>query len=287
MDIAVLGTGIMGAGMARSLLREGHSVRAWNRSPDKAAPLADDGATIAATAPEAVRGVDAVLVSVFDAEAVLDVLETTAADIGDAVVVQTATIGIDGDLRNAARAVDHDLTMVDAPVLGTKQPAENGALVPLVSGDSEAIDRIGPLLDAIGAKTIRAGEHIGDASSLKLVCNAWVATLTGALGQSIAMAERLGLDPQLFLDSIAGGATDTPYAHAKGAAMIERAYPTSFSVSGVLKDVGLMRAAAQEAGMPDDILAAVIGLFQSAADLGHVDDDMAAVRTAFGTRAGR
>ncbi|MDN5852369.1 MAG: NAD(P)-dependent oxidoreductase [Actinomycetia bacterium] len=281
MHIAVLGTGIMGAGMAHSLLRAGHDVRVWNRTPGKTKGLASDGATIATSAGDAVRGSDAVLLSVFDTDAVLDVLETAAPDVGDAVVLQTATIGVDGSRRVAEAAARHGVTVLDAPVLGTKQPAENGALVPLVSGDSAAMDRVAPVLDAIGAKTIRSGDRFGDASALKLVCNAWVATLTGALAQSIAMAERLGLDPQLFLDSIAGGATDTPYAHVKGAAMIDGAYPTSFSVDGVVKDVGLMRDAAQETGLPDDILAAVVRLFQSTADLGHGDNDMAAVRAAF------
>lgn len=281
MQVAVLGTGIMGAGMTRSLLRAGHDVRVWNRSRDKAEALAADGATVATSAGDAVRGSGAVLVMVFDTDAVLDVLESVAADVGDAVVLQSSTIGLDGTRRVAEAAARHGLTVVDAPVLGTKQPAENGALVPLVSGDAAAIGRVEPVLGAIGAKTIRAGERIGDASALKLICNAWVGSLTGALGQSVAMAERLGLDPQLFLDAIAGGATDTPYAHVKGAAMIDGAYPTSFSVDGVLKDVGLIRDAAREAGVPDDILAAIARLFQTTADLGHGGDDMAAVRTAF------
>jgi len=274
----------MGVGMTHSLLRAGHDVRVWNRTAAKAEALAADGASVAASVGDAVRGADAVLISVFDAEAVLDVLETAAADFGDAIVLQTATIGVDGSRRVAEAAARLRVTVVDAPVLGTKQPAENGALVPLVSGDSDAIDRIEPVLDAIGTKAIRAGDAIGDASALKLVCNAWVATLTGALGQSLALAEGLGLDPRLFLDSIAGGATDAPYAHVKGAAMIEGAYPTAFSVDGVIKDVGLMRDAAREAGVPDDILAAVVGLFETTAGLGHADDDMAAVRAAFEPR---
>ena len=282
MDIAVLGTGIMGAGMTRTLLREGHSVRAWNRSPDKATPLADYGATVATSPGDAVRGSQAALVTVFDTEAVLDVLESIASDVGDAVILQSATIGVDGTRRVDEAATRHGLTVVDAPVLGTREPAENGALVPLVSGDSTAIDRISPVLDAIGTKTIRVGPRIGDASALKLVCNAWIGSLTGALAQSIALAEGLGLDPHLFLGAIAGGATDAPYAHLKGAAMIDGAYPTSFSVDGVIKDVGVIRAAAQEAGVPDDLLAAIEGMFQTTAALGHGNADMAAVRTAFG-----
>ncbi|UYM05761.1 NAD(P)-dependent oxidoreductase [Solicola gregarius] len=281
MKVAVLGTGIMGAGVARTLLREGFDVRVWNRSPAKAEPLASAGATVSPTATDAVRGAGVVVTLLFDAEAVVGVLEDAADAFGDAVVLQASTIGLDGTRRVAEVADRRGITVVDAPVLGTKQPAEQGNLVPLVSGDPAAVDRARPVLDAIGAKTVIAGERVGQATALKLVCNAWVASLTGALGQSITMAERLGLDPALFLEAIAGGPTGAPYAQVKGAAMIEHSYATSFSVDGVVKDVGLMRAAAQEAGVADDLLAAVEGLFRATADRGLGDDDMAAVRETF------
>ena len=166
-------------------------------------------------------------------------------------------------------------------MLGTKQPAEQGMLTTLVSGDPAAIERATPVLDAIGARTIRVGDRVGRASALKLVVNSWVGTLAAGLGQSIAFAEQLDVDPALFLEVLAGGATDTPYAHLKGAAMIEHSYPTSFSVDGVVKDVGLMRAAAEEVGVDDTILAAVEQVFTTTASNGLGSDDMAAVREAF------
>lgn len=281
MDVAVLGTGIMGAGVARTLLREGFDVRAWNRSTAKAEPLASAGATVAATASEAVRGADVVLTFLFDADAVLEVLDDAADALAGTVVLQASTIGLDGTRRVARLADDRGITLLDAPVLGTKQPAEQGTLVALVSGDPAAVDRAQPVLDAIGTKTVHAGECIGQASALKLVCNAWVASITGALGQSVALADHLGLDPALFLESIAGGPTGAPYAQVKGTAMIERSYPTAFAVDGVVKDVGLIRAAAQEAGVADGLLAAIEGLFEATADRGRGSDDMAAVRESF------
>lgn len=281
MNVAVLGSGIMGAAAARSLLRAGLAVRVWNRTAAKAEPLTADGATVATSVQDAVRDADVVLVFVFDTDAVVDVLTEMRESVGDAVVLQASTIGVEGTRRAAETAAEHGITLVDAPVLGTKQPAEQGMLTILISGDAAAIERATPVLDAIGARTIRVGDRVGQASALKLVVNSWVGTLTAGLGQSIAFAEQLDVDPALFLEVLAGGATDTPYAHLKGASMIEHSYPTSFSVDGVVKDVGLMRAAAEEVGVDDTILAAVEQVFTTTASNGLGGDDMAAVREAF------
>jgi 3-hydroxyisobutyrate dehydrogenase len=108
----------------------------------------------------------------------------------------------------------------------------------------------------MGSRTVWLGEA-GQGSRLKLVCNAWVLSVAAGVAQSVAMAEGLGLDPQAFLDAIQGGATDTPYAHAKGAAMLAHEYPVSFALSGARKDAGLIAEALAEAGVPDRHTAAV------------------------------
>ncbi|MGH3424213.1 MAG: NAD(P)-dependent oxidoreductase [Nocardioidaceae bacterium] len=283
MRIAVLGTGIMGAGMVRSLLREGFEVAVWNRTTAKAGPLAEDGATVSSSAADAVRDADVVLTMLFDADAVLEVIGGLDLD-GAAVWLQSSTIGLDGVRRVARLASERGLTVLDAPVLGTKAPAEQGRLVPIVSGDPEAVRRVRPVLDAIGSKTVDAGTELGRATALKLTCNAWVITLTAAVGQSMAMASRLGLEPGLFLEAIGGGATDTPYAHVKGEAMVAGDYPAAFALDGAVKDLDLITAAAQEAGVADDVLAAVRIMFAKASDHGHGDEDMGAVYTAFDGR---
>jgi 3-hydroxyisobutyrate dehydrogenase len=281
MNVTVLGTGIMGAGMTRTMLREGLAVSVWNRTAARAEHLAAEGATVVADAADSVRGADVVLTVLNDAGSVLEVAEAIADDLADAVWLQTSTIGLDGIRRVAALADERGLSVLDAPVLGSKGPAEQGTLVCLVSGDDRLVARATPVLEAIGAKTVNVGPEIGQASTLKLVCNAWTATLTGALGQSIAMAESLGLDPAQFLGAIDGSPTDMPYAHVKGDLMLAGDYPTSFAVDGVLKDVALIRAAAQEGRIPEDLLAATQALFRDAAEQGHGSDDMAAVREAF------
>ena len=128
---------------------------------------------------------------------------------------------------------------------------------------------------------MNAGPTIGAASALKLAANAWVQSVTALVGQSMALTRSFGLDPQLFLDAIKGGATDTPYAQIKGAAIIANDYPPSFTIDGTLKDLGLIRAAAQDVGVSDDVLAAVQARFAAASKAGHGSDDMGAVYTAF------
>ncbi len=281
-NVAVLGTGTMGAGMARSLLHEGFAVRVWNRTPEKAQPLAGDGAVVALTPGEAVKDADVVVLMLFDVAAVLDVLRQAAAELKPgAVIVQSSTIGVEGTATVAELADELHLRILDAPVLGTRQPAEQGKLVVLASGDPALRPAAAVVFDAIGSRTVWVGDQLGQASALKLACNAWVATITAGAAQSLAMARSSGLDPQLVLDALDGGPTDTPYLHVKGKAMMEEDYEVAFALDGVRKDLDLMRAAASESGVNPELLDALRSTFASAADKGHGDDDMASVITAF------
>ncbi|WP_430667232.1 NAD(P)-dependent oxidoreductase [Jatrophihabitans telluris] len=278
----MLGTGIMGAGMAGSLLRAGCDVRAWNRTASKAEPLTAEGATVPESAAAAVEGADFVVTMLFDADAVLAVIGEAAHAFGpETIWIQSSTIGLEGTKRCADLAAERGLTMLDAPVLGTKAPAEQGKLVALVSGDSAAIDRAQPVFDAIAARAVRAGDELGRASALKLACNAWVASINAATAQSIALARGLGLEPQLFLDAIGGGPTDSAYAQAKGQQMISGQFPTSFAVDGVIKDLELISAAAVLAGVSDQVLSALLGRYRQASDAGHGGSDMSAVYAGF------
>lgn len=286
MRVTVLGTGIMGVGMTHSLLRAGHDVRVWNRTAERAAPLEGDGATVFRDAKDAVRGSEAVVTILYDADAVLEVVDEVAPELANTVWVQAATIGLEGTRRVAQVATSRGLTVVDAPVLGTKDPAERGALVPIVSGEPDAVRRAAPVFDAIGSKTIHVGTRVGQASALKLCCNAWTSTLTVALAQSLALTEHLGLDPALFLEAIEGGVIDVPLAHDKGASMLRRDYPTAFALDGAVKDVGLMLEAAREGGVPDDLLTSVHRLYGIASARGSGAADMAAVFEAFRSQPG-
>ena len=279
--VAVLGTGKMGAGMARQLLQHGHEVRVWNRSRDKAEPLAGDGATVTDDPAEAVRGADIILTVLFDADSVVEVLEQAADGLDqDTVVVQISTVGLDID-QLAEKVERLGVRLLDAPELGTRQPAEQGTLTVLGWSDTALREIADPVLDAIGARTVWAGDQVGAASRLKLVCNAFTGAQTAATAQSIALAEGLGLDPQLFLDAISGGASDAPITRAKGAMMLGGDYPPAFDVQGLRKDLALVVAAAEQAGIATELARAVLALAERAESRGHGPDDMAAVREAF------
>jgi 3-hydroxyisobutyrate dehydrogenase len=283
-SVAVLGTGIMGAGMARSLLREGLEVTVWNRSPDKAKPLADDGATVAATAAEAVAGADVVVTMLFDIEPVLSVMADAAGSMRDcAVWVQASTVGVEGTRRVEAFAAEHGIDVLDAPVLGTKAPAENGKLVILASGPASLQERVQPAFDAMCARTQWVSGTLGDASKLKLAVNAWIGVMVNGTAQSVALARGLGLDAQQFLDAVSGQAVDSPYVQLKGKAMLDGDFTPSFELDGVVKDTNLIRDAMAEAGTDTTLADAVADRLAAASSAGHGEKDMAAVVHAYRT----
>ena len=262
--VAFLGTGTMGAAMVRNLRRAGLPVRAWNRDRSKAEPLRETGAQIAGSPAEAVDGADVVVTMLFDADSVIDVVGRAAPAEGT-LWLQSSTVGIEGAARTVDLARELGLVLVDCPVLGTRKPAEDGALIVLASGPESARERAAPVFDAVGSRTLWVGEA-GQGTRLKLVCNAWVLSLLAGLAQSIALAEGLGVDPRFFLDAIAGGATDTPYAHVKAAAMLDGDYPVAFALSGALKDAELIIDAARVAGVPEQFGAAVHAILAEAAE---------------------
>ena len=276
--VAVLGTGIMGAGMTRNLLAAGMEVRAWNRSREKAEPLAKDGATVADSAAEATEGADFVVTMLSDADVVADVVEDGAlsglADGG--VWVQTSTVGAEGNERLAEIAEKQGVTYVDAPVLGTKQPAEQGQLIVLASGPDEAREKCQPVFDAIGSKALWLGEA-GAGSKLKLVVNNWIVGLLGTLAETVALARATGVDPKDFLETIEGGPLGAPYAQMKGQMMIEEDFPTSFSAKLARKDTGLVLEAAGAEGLHLALAEAVAARFDEAINAGYGEDDMAAI----------
>ncbi len=278
--VALLGTGIMGVGMGRNIAAAGIPLRVWNRTREKAAPVADAGATLSDSPAEAVRDADVVITMLFDAESVESTLREAADGLRDgAVLLQMSTVGVEGAERLAQVAAELGLVYVDAPVLGTKKPAEDGALVVLASGPEDARDRIAPVLDAIASRTIWAGEA-GQGSRLKLVANSWVLTVLEGIAEALTFAKALGLEPEQFLEAVKGGAMDAPYVQLKGKVMLAGAFDPAFALDGALKDVGLIQDAARAAGADVPIAEIAQRYLQAASDAGHGDEDMAAIFTA-------
>jgi 3-hydroxyisobutyrate dehydrogenase len=282
MNVTVLGTGIMGSGMTRALLRAGHTVHVWNRTPPSAEALAADGAVVSDSVAAAIAGADVVITMVFDADAVEEVANTMGPSFPPgAVWLQASTIGLDGIRRAERVAEQFGMAMVDSPVVGTKAPANDGTLVVLVAGDPRPIETARPVLEALSSKIVQAGPTIGNASALKLVCNLWVATLDAGLAQALAFADVLGLEPSLFLETITGTANDTAFAHGKGALMLKQDFTTSFAVASLLKDITLARAAIEGTTVNGELAKTLESLFSAADQKGLGESDISAIYREF------
>jgi 3-hydroxyisobutyrate dehydrogenase len=272
--IAALGTGVMGAPMARNLARAGHEVRAWNRSLDKAQALSDEGVGVRDDPASAADGADVVMTMLSDADAVLDVARR--ANLADGQIWwQASTIGIEGIEQCAVLAQETGAVLVDAPVLGTRLPAEEGKLVVLASGPDAALDACAPLFDAVGQRTMRLGAA-GTATRLKLAVNLWVLVVTQGTAETIAVAQSLGVEPGWVLEALEGGALDLPYFRMKTKLMLDEEFPASFALALAAKDARLVAAAAERHGADLPIARAVAERLTQATDAGHGDEDMAA-----------
>lgn len=280
LTVSVLGTGIMGAPMARNVARAGHTVRAWNRTRAKAEPLASEGVHIADTPAQAVQGSDVVLTMLHDGPITLNTMREAAPALRPGTVwAQSTTAGIEAVETLAAFAGEHGLVFYDAPVLGTRQPAEAGKLTVLAAGPAEGRAKVNPVFDAVGARTVWAGEDgaEGGATRLKLVANSWVLAVTAAAGEALALAKALDVDPAGFLDLLAGGPLDMGYLRAKSDLVLGgRLTPPQFAVTTAAKDARLIVEAGAAGGVRLDVAEAAAARMERAAAQGHGDEDMAA-----------
>lgn len=277
--VAVLGTGIMGVGMARSLLRAGLEVRAWNRTIERAQPLEESGARVEADAADAVRGADVVLTMLADGAAVRAAMDAAEPGLSAGQIwLQNSTVGIEPIAGLAEYAERHGLRFVDAPVSGTRQPAENGQLLVLAAGPADVREPLAPVLDAISARTIWLGEDGAQAtaSRLKLVINSWVLATTEATAEAISLSEALGIDPTLFARTLAGGITDSTFLQMKAAAIANDDYTTNFSAAMAAKDAALIVQAGRDGGVDLPMAAAIAERMARTVEAGHGDKDMAA-----------
>ena len=282
LSVAVLGTGIMGAAMARNLARSGHAVRVWNRTRAKAEPLAAENGVAGRVTPRRRRpgrGGRPDHAARRCGRPGTSCARPRPALRPGAAWVQSTTAGIEAIGELGALASQHGLVFFDAPVLGTRQPAEAGQLHRARRRARGPRAAVTPVFDAVGARTVWTGEDgaAGSATRLKLVANSWVLAATGATGEVLALAQALGVDPQGFFDAIAGGPLDMGYLRAKaGLILDDRLTPASFAVSTAAKDARLIVEAGERNGVRLDVAAASAERFRRAAEQGHGDEDMAA-----------
>ena len=280
--VAVIGAGIMGSAMARNLVAAGLATRVWDRAASATGPLAEAGAVVAASARDAVRDAGVVITMLATADAVESVIfdgGAAGAFAGGCVWAQMGTIGVEATLRirDWLAAQRPGVMFVDAPVSGSKGPAEQGQLLILASGPAAAADAARPVFDVIGRKTVWLGEA-GRGSQVKLVVNAYLSILIEGVAETMELADRLGIGHQQLAEVIEGGPLDAPLAGAKLHKMDRQDYAAEFPLEWALKDVDLVISAAGDPAPP--LLAALSGQWHAAVAAGYGRQDISAARQA-------
>jgi 3-hydroxyisobutyrate dehydrogenase len=286
--VAVLGAGIMGSAMARNLAAAGLTTHVWDRNASVTGPLADAGAVVAASARDAVRDAGVVITMLPTAAAVESVIfdgRLAEAFADGSVWAQMGTIGVEATKRIGDRlaAQRPGVMFVDAPVSGSKGPAEQGQLLILASGPPAAADAVRPVFDVIGRKTVWLGEA-GRGSQMKLVVNAYLSILIEGVAETMELADRLGIGHQQLAEVIEGGPLDAPLADAKFHKMDRGDFAAEFPLEWALKDVDLVIGAA--GGQAPPMLAALSGQWHAAVAAGYGREDISAARLALASQSG-
>jgi 3-hydroxyisobutyrate dehydrogenase len=280
--VAVLGTGIMGAAMARNLLAAGLPTTVWDRTAAATAPLGRAGATVAASAAEAARDAGLVITMLPTAEVVTAVVfdgGVAEALARGAVWAQMGTIGLTATAEIGARLgqARPDVLFVDAPVSGSKGPAEAGELLILASGPPAAVPVAGPAFAAMGRRTVWLGEA-GQGSKMKLAVNAYMSILIEGVAEALELASELGVEEAKLAEAIEGGPLDAPIAEAKLHKMERGDYAPEFPLEWALKDVDLAIGLARADALP--LLGALSRQWRAAVAEGHGREDVSAARLA-------
>ncbi len=280
--VAMLGAGTMGGPMARNLLHAGFGVRVWNRTMAKAAALAADGACPASDPAEAARGAEVLITMLTDGATVEGVMTGPEGALStlrsDAIWIQMSTVGVEWTHWLADLADRYGVAFVDAPVSGSSEPADRGELEILAAGALEVRPRVQPIFDVLGRRTVWL-DCIGDGSRLKLALNNWLVVLVEAMSETLTFSEALGLDPRVFLETIAGGPLASAFAMRKGAAMLDEDFLPGFPLRHAVKDAELATSAARRRGAELTLTDALLPRWREAVVGGHGDEDVAVAVT--------
>ena len=278
--IAFLGLGIMGSGMAGRLLDAGARLTVFNRSPQRATPLAARGAAIAATPREAVAEAEIVFSMVADDAASHDVWNGGAGALAGVrpgtllVECSTVTVSRIAELAESARRIGCEL--VDAPVTGSKMQAAGGELVFLVGGSEPAIARIRPALDAMGTSVVHLGP-VGSGALVKLINNFLAGVQAASLAEAIAIIERSSLDRVQTIGAIVNGSPGSPVMKTLASRILADDFSPNFYLHLLAKDLGYAIGEGERRGVPMSMASTARDLLQASIARGDGDKDMAAV----------
>jgi 3-hydroxyisobutyrate dehydrogenase-like beta-hydroxyacid dehydrogenase len=278
MRVAFLGLGIMGHAMATNLVKAGHEVTVWNRTPGKLV----DGAGVAPTSAAAAQGAEVVWLCVSDTEAVQDVIfgnDGVDASLAEGMIIaDSSTISPSATVKFAERVGAKGVAWVDAPMTGSKVGARDGTLVFIVGGDEAPIERLKPLFAAMGKKIFRMGET-GKGQATKLVMNLQIALIFEGFAEALTLGTKLGVDSQQLLSLIEATMVRSGVVDYKGPFILQRDFTPNFPLRLMHKDIKLALEAAKEARVKLPALETVEEVYEMATEDGHKDLDYAATLT--------
>jgi 3-hydroxyisobutyrate dehydrogenase-like beta-hydroxyacid dehydrogenase len=284
VKVAFIGIGKMGLPMAGNVLRAGHELTVFNRTSSRCDPLRDDGATVATSAAEAVRGAEVLVTMVADGAAVDAQLEGDEGFLADApeglVWMEMSTIGPTAARRFAARAAEAGIQMLDAPVSGSVPVAEAAGLVAMVGGPADALERARPVLETMTKAHFHLGGS-GAGAAMKLGVNVMIASQTVAISEALNLAEAAGIERADAYDVIAAGALSSPFVGYKKAAFLDPdGTPPAFALDLMRKDLKLALEQGEAAGVPLFGAGAAADAMTVAAGLEGGDEDLVRVADA-------
>jgi 3-hydroxyisobutyrate dehydrogenase-like beta-hydroxyacid dehydrogenase len=290
MKVAFVGIGKMGLPMAGNVLRAGHELTVFNRTLSRCDPLRDDGATVAASAAEAVREAEVLVTMLADPAAVEAQIVGDEQVLADApaglVWLEMSTIGPTAAREFAARAAGAGVAMLDAPVSGSIAVAEAATLVAMVGGDGEALERARPVLEAMTKAHFHLGES-GAGAAMKLAVNVMVASQTVAISEALVLAEAAGIERADAYEVISAGALASPFVDYKKAAFLDPdGTPAAFALDLMRKDLRLALEQGEAAGLPLFGATAAAEAVTVAAGLEGGDEDLVRVADALRRIAG-
>jgi 3-hydroxyisobutyrate dehydrogenase len=278
--VAVLGLGLMGAGMSRNLLAAGMEVSVYNRSPERSAPLGEAGARVALTPREAAEGAHVIISMVADDNATRSVWMgpdgALAGAPAGAILVESSTTTVDWVRELAAAAKVGGFDLLDAPVTGSKVQAEAGELLFLVGGDAEVLERARPVLTAMSREIVHIGPG-GSGALMKLVNNFLCGVQAASLGEAMAFIEKGGLDREKAVDVLLQGAPGSPLVKLLSGRMMRNDFTPNFALRLMMKDLTYAAAEGARNGVQLRTAEAARQVFETAVEAGFGEDDMSAV----------
>lgn len=278
--VGFMGLGIMGSAMAANILKAGYPLMVYNRSPEKVAPLVQKGAGLASHPRTLASAADIIIAMVTGPEAIYDLLwgpdgAAEAFEPGKVFVnMSSVSPGFTRELAKQVAATG--AAFIDAPVSGTKKPAEEGTLVILAGGKQERIKELEPLLLTMGKKIIYCG-RLGQGSMMKMFINLLLGLMMEGFAEALNFGRLGGLDFDAMLDTVASGAMNCPMFQVKAANLKEKNYPAAFPLKYLAKDAKFIVDTAYELGAPVPGAHTLLHLYRTGWALGWGDEDISAI----------